>query len=207
MSCCRRGASRCLAFASSTISCVVRDSLSDRLGQHNEAYDGWKTGGYPSYSLLSRRYLDRTLTCSRHLRSWLIERGYEASRVAVVKLGVDRRDLIPPSPEQRAAAKSRLLGLAADVPVIVTVARLDRQKRSHIVPDILARTRELVREADAEAPLPVLVMLGDGDLRDTVEGRIGALGLGPDALRLLGASVPPRPALIEQAPSRTPKPT
>ena len=133
------------------------------------------------------------MTCSHYLRSWLIERGYDASRVAVVKLGMDKADFAPPSAAERASAKSRLLGLAADVPVVVTVARLDRQKRSHLVPDIVARAREMMAEENPTAKLPVLVMLGDGDLRGAVEDRVTALGMGADAARILGAFVPIQP--------------
>lgn len=56
---------------------------------HGQAWDGWKTDGYPSYSLISRRYLSRTLTCSQYLRSYLIRKGYPEERVGVVKLGIN----------------------------------------------------------------------------------------------------------------------
>ena len=159
--------------------------------QHNEAYDGWKTGGYPSFSLATRRHLDRTITCSYYLRQWLIDRGYDGDRIAVVKLGMDRNAFGAPTASEKSAAKSTLLGLDSETPVVMSVARLDRQKRSTILPDILARTREILRDGGSNLS-PVLFMLGDGDLRPQVESRIRALGLDKNGtVRLLGAVTDP----------------
>ena len=92
-----------------------------------------------------------------------------------------------------AKLKQRLFNLAVDVPVVITVARLDPQKRSALLPDIIWRTRQLLGWSDtAVDPLPVLIVLGDGPSRPEVEARTSALELGPSAIRLLGSVANPQ---------------
>ena len=153
---------------------------------HNEAYDGWKSGGYPAFSLASRRYLDRTVTCSHYLRNWLIERGHDQSRLGVVKLGFDKSEFVPIDPVGRLIAKKKLLAVPTDTIVVAIVARLDRQKRAMIVPDILQRTLLLLERSKKSTIKVVFLMIGDGDQRPIVESRARTLGLDRGQLRLLG---------------------
>lgn len=142
---------------------------------HNEAYDGWKSGGYPTYSVIHQRYLDRSLACSYHLRDWLVERGHSSDRLGVVKLGVDLNRLIETSPGLKAAARQDLYGDKVDnsTTVLLSVARLDPQKRSTLVPLIV---NELVTRhgygcgVDSQKAKKIyMVMVGDGPLRSATE--------------------------------------
>lgn len=150
---------------------------------HNEAYDGWKSGGYPTYSLLSQRFLSRTITCSSYLRDWLIQRGHlRPNSIGVVKLGIEVAAFTPASEATRAEAKKRLLGVDAKTVVVGVVGRLDPQKRPTLVPGIA----DALRKLGAYKPGSFLVtMLGDGDLKDRVKARINELKVG-DYVRLLG---------------------
>ncbi|GAA5869466.1 hypothetical protein JCM16303_000480 [Sporobolomyces ruberrimus] len=147
---------------------------------HNEAYDGWKSGGYPRYSLIFQRYLSRTITCSHYLKQWLLEKGHlDASRIGVVKLGIETTHFVPPSPAARNQAKSTLLSLEPETIVITVVARLDPQKRSTLVPRIAKKFSTLTDEDF------VIIMIGDGDLRKPVERMIEQEGVG-EFVKLLG---------------------
>ncbi|GAA6009225.1 hypothetical protein JCM11491_004235 [Sporobolomyces phaffii] len=147
---------------------------------HNEAYDGWKSGGYPRYSLIFQRYLARTITCSHYLRQWLVEQGHlDAARIGVVKLGIEASHFTPATPAARDHAKSTLLGLEPDTVVITVVARMDPQKRSTLVPRI-AKALSHLTEHDF-----VIVMIGDGDLRKPVERLVEAEGVG-EFVKVLG---------------------
>lgn len=136
---------------------------------HNEAYDGWKSGGYPNYSVISQRYLARTVTCSYYLRDWAIARGHDPARIGVVKLGIEISDFSPVNETTRARTKFDLLGVRPDTTVITILARLDPQKRSTMVPDIAAELQKLGAEDF------VIVMLGDGDLATALNDRVDQL--------------------------------
>ncbi|BGP14400.1 hypothetical protein JCM10213v2_002347 [Rhodosporidiobolus nylandii] len=152
---------------------------------HNEAYDGWKSGGYPRYSIISQRYLARTLTCSHYLKSWLLENGYvEPSRIGVVKLGIEASNFVPPTPSERDAAKASVLGLDPDTTVITFVGRLDPQKRPTLIPRIVS---ELLKRVEEDF---VVVMLGDGDLRRELEKLIKLLDVG-EYVRVMGTQTDP----------------
>lgn len=150
---------------------------------HNEAYDGWKSGGYPTYSLLSQRYLSRTITCSSYLRDWLIDRGHSRpGSIGVVKLGIEVSDFSPVDKVARAKAKQDLLNLDSETVVISVVGRLDPQKRPVLVPDIADQLRKL---GDYKPGSFVIVMLGDGDLKDRVKARIAEMKVN-SFVRLVG---------------------
>lgn len=86
--------------------------------------------------------------------------------------------------------------MADDVPVVISVARLDAQKRSALLPDIIWRTRQLLGWSDAPSRTPpLLILLGDGAERPAIEARVAELALDGDSIRLLGAVADPRPYL------------
>ncbi|GAA6031660.1 hypothetical protein JCM8097_001920 [Rhodosporidiobolus ruineniae] len=157
---------------------------------HNEAYDGWKSGGYPRYSLINQRYLARTLTCSHYLKGWMLEHGHlDASRIGVVKLGIEAAQFVPPTPAERNAAKASVLSLEPDTIVITMVGRLDPQKRPTLVPRIVS---ELLKRVDDDF---VVVMVGDGDLRPELERLIRDLDVG-EYVKLLGTQQDPSKFLV-----------
>ncbi|GAA5886968.1 hypothetical protein JCM6882_009401 [Rhodosporidiobolus microsporus] len=150
---------------------------------HNEAYDGWKSGGYPTFSLITQRFLSRTITCSSYLRDWLIERGHRSpDSIGVVKLGIEVADFTPNNASMKAEAKKDLLNVSPSTVVITIVGRLDPQKRPTLVPDIADALRRLggYKEGDF-----VIVMLGDGDKKDEVKERISQFRVG-NFVRVLG---------------------
>ncbi|GAA5865674.1 hypothetical protein JCM3774_004960 [Rhodotorula dairenensis] len=140
---------------------------------HNEAYDNWKSGGYPRYSVLAQRYLARTITCSHYLKAWLLERGHlNADRIGVVKLGIEASEFAPPAPSRRHAMKETLLGVDPETVVITFVGRLDPQKRPVLVPRIANELLE--RMPDAQF---VIVMLGEGEERHSLTEMIKSFDL------------------------------
>ncbi|KAK4051793.1 hypothetical protein OIV83_002497 [Microbotryomycetes sp. JL201] len=149
---------------------------------HNEAYDGWKSGGYPRFSIISQRYLARTITCSNYLKQWLLARGHlDESRIGVVKLGIDMSEFRVTREAERLQQKSDLLGLDADTVVVAFVGRLDPQKRPHLVPQI---GRALLDKVDEDF---VILMLGDGHLHDSVGDLIRQTRT-EDYVKLLGST-------------------
>ncbi|POY75525.1 hypothetical protein BMF94_1428 [Rhodotorula taiwanensis] len=150
---------------------------------HNEAYNGWKSGGYPTYSLLSQRYLSRTITCSSYLRDWLIARGHaNPASIGVVKLGIEVSDFSPASEAHKAEKKKQLLGVGPETTVIGVVGRLDPQKRADLVPDIADELRKAGKYKSGDF---VIIMIGDGDLKAKVTARIAQVRV-HDFVRVLG---------------------
>ncbi|GAA6009920.1 hypothetical protein JCM10207_002158 [Rhodosporidiobolus poonsookiae] len=150
---------------------------------HNEAYDGWKSGGYPTFSLITQRYLSRTVTCSSYLRDWLIERGHQSPEsIGVVKLGIEVDDFRPNNATMKTMAKKDLLNVSPETTVITIVGRLDPQKRPTLVPDIADALRRLGNYKEGDF---VIIMLGDGDKKDEVKERIAQFRAG-EFVRVLG---------------------
>lgn len=159
---------------------------------HNEAYDGWKTAGYPQYSLIYRRYLARTIASSEYLRDWLVERGYDKRRIGIAKLGLDTTMYQEVHPLVRKVAKRQELDVDEDTLVLAFVGRLDPQKRPTLLPKI---ADELVkREPDRSF---TIIVMGDGDLHGTVEREIKRLKL-EERVQLLG-TVPKPSDMLEAA--------
>ncbi|SGY50981.1 BQ5605_C001g00946 [Microbotryum silenes-dioicae] len=167
---------------------------------HNEAYDGWKSGGYPQYSTILRRHLARTITCSHYLRDYLIARGHAPERVGVVKLGIEMERFFPVTLRERNNAKATFLHLPSATVVITIVGRLDPQKRPLLVPSIVAKLLDAVEEDF------VVIMVGDGPLEAPLKSEIVRHSIG-DYVRVLGGINDPYPYLaasdIFMLPSRS----
>ena len=175
--------------------CVRRCDSRLTLQVHNEAWDGWKTDGFPSYSTHHQRYISRVLTASAHCTRFMIGRGYPADRIATVPLGINISRFEVTDAETRREAKRRLLGL--DDPdrtfVIVDTARVDGQKRPHLVPktirllvDALARVPPAQRDFDRV----LTIMIGDGPLRTATEELVESLNVTQEVV-LLGTIMEP----------------
>lgn len=139
---------------------------------HNEAYDGWKSGGYPIYSIISQRYLSRTITASWWLRNWAIERGHDPDRIGVARMGVALERFVPVTEEARNLAKRKMLGVGPEVTVIATTGRMDGQKRPLLIPAIANELRN--RGVDNF----IIVMMGGGDLLFPVRSLVKLLKVG-----------------------------
>jgi glycosyltransferase involved in cell wall biosynthesis len=96
--------------------------------------DSWKNGGYPRMSVEYQELLDLNLVTSEHLKSWMVQRGAQASRVEVCYINIDpekwRMD-----PKVRTQVRQKL-GIPDDLPVILYVARICPQKQ----PAVFAKT-------------------------------------------------------------------
>ncbi|MEQ1512394.1 MAG: GT4 family glycosyltransferase PelF [Lysobacteraceae bacterium] len=98
-------------------------------------------------------------------------------RLLAVPNGIRVEDFSCASAERRAALRN-VLGLAPDVRIIGTVGRLNPVKDQATLLRAFARAH--VQSMDT-----VLVIVGDGALRATLEAQCAALGIG-DAVRFLG---------------------
>jgi glycosyltransferase involved in cell wall biosynthesis len=160
---------------------ALREQLPDAVFvdyQHNEAYNNWKQGGYPTYSILHQRYLDRTISCSHRVKQWMVERGHDAARIGVVKLGVDLRESAPANVSTRAQLRRSLFKADSKTSIILSVARLDPQKRSTLLPDIIQRlVQDHGYSCRGSTKRLLMVMVGAGDLREALEAKVAALGL------------------------------
>jgi glycosyltransferase involved in cell wall biosynthesis len=145
----------------------------------------WKSGGYPRLSLLAAASLDATFVSSRHLRDWMLARGGEPERIAVVHTGIDatrwKRD---PAARERLR---RAWGIGDEEAVLLFAGRLCAQKQ----PNVLLRTVAILARRGIAVRA---VIAGDGPLYAAVE-REAACVPAPVRIDLLGA-VDPR-AMVE----------
>jgi glycosyltransferase involved in cell wall biosynthesis len=112
----------------------------------------------------------------------LRERGYPASRVRVVRNGIDPSDFAA-DPGDRARWRARL-GVADDEQLVATVARMDRQKDAGTFLRAAAR---------AARPGRRFAWFGDGPLRPQVQSLARSLGIDllvPGALHDMRAAYP-----------------
>lgn len=149
---------------------------------HNESEE-WKAGGYPRYSIINQRHLDHTVTCSQYLKDWLVERGHTEERIGVVKLGLEL-DTVKPveSSTLRRLLQEKLYGLPEDTTFLLSVARVDKQKRPLIVPEIVDRLVKThgysCTQRGVSGAKPIrMVMVGAGPLESQLEQKIISLGL------------------------------
>lgn len=130
---------------------------------------------YPADRWLLARY-PRVIAVSSQIRDVLVAAGARPGRIDVVLNSIDplkfRRD------RARDAAARASLGLPGEAVVIGAVGRLEPQKNFALLIDVFARLA-------AGFPAAMLVIAGDGSLRDDLARRAAATGLG-DRLRLLG---------------------
>lgn len=120
-------------------------------------------------SVFFRRMPHRVFAVSHELRAYMLQEGFTPHDVGVIHNGIALGPV--PAEAERAAVRSRL-GLAPDVPVIGTIARLDPVKDLGSLLDATAR----LRRTDAH-----VLVIGDGPERAPLEDRARTLGLGPRA--------------------------
>lgn len=123
-------------------------------------------------SVISYKYLARTIAASQHVREWMILRGHSAACIAVTRLGIDPDRFTPVSDPARASAKAQVLKLPSSTTVVAVIGRLEPQKRPLLVPDIAAH---LVAQGVTDFQI---VMVGDGSLSRDVRNRIAYLEIG-----------------------------
>ncbi len=160
-------------------------------GRHYPDYRRWKR-------VLANRWLlkghDRITAVGNWTRQCLIDHeGLPAERIEVVYNGIDPRKFTLITAERRQAMRTRL-GLAAETPVILQVARFHPVK-GHAT--ILRAVAELTQQSPEAAARPVLLLAGDGEKRREMEAlaqhlgiasQVRFLGVRQDVADLLGAA-------------------
>jgi glycosyltransferase involved in cell wall biosynthesis len=128
-------------------------------------------------SLVTLRLFQEVLANSESLRRELLQLLFSRRRVHVVPSYVDTAAIIPPTPEERRAARRRL-----DIPegrsVLIQLARLHPEKGHRYMLEALAIIR-------AKRPDVLYLAVGEGHLAGALGRRAVALGLG-DHVRLTG---------------------
>ena len=122
----------------------------------------------------------RVIVLNEPMKADVLAFGVDAARIETHPCSVDPTDFAPVSPEQVASLRSRH-GIPANVPVVLFTGRFVAEKALPTLFDAFA----LVRRSAADA---ILVLAGDGPLRESLEGR--ARQLGPGVVRFCG-TLPP----------------
>jgi glycosyltransferase involved in cell wall biosynthesis len=115
-------------------------------------------------------------SCSEDLRSRAVRVGADAARSSVIPYGVDSARFKPGSEERRRGRA--MLGVAADVPVVLALGRLVKKKGFEYLIDAAAVLRS--RHTDLR-----VIIAGEGDLDAELRARAREAGLA-DHVRFLG---------------------
>lgn len=105
--------------------------------------------------------------------------GVPTDRLILLPNGVDTERFRPRLTEERQRLRETLLNISADTLAIGMVGRLWRQKNPHCLVEAASR---ILRDARVDVRF---FLIGDGELRESLEQRIAELGLG-DRARILG---------------------
>ena len=124
-------------------------------------------GAKPQLARFALTRADRVVSISRYTTELAIAAGAPADRIALISPGVD------------APAVTRTDRPLDGPPTVLTISRLEDRYKGH---DVMLRALPLVR---AEVPDVRWHVIGDGPLRQTLEDRAQALGLG-DSVQFLG---------------------
>ena len=123
------------------------------------------------------RLADCVLVNADAIRRWLIGQGYAAEKIHVIRNGI-----MPPQPAERDAAirVRRSLGLAADVPLIGVLSRLNKMKGVEYFLEAAAAMGQRARIGRARNAR--FLIIGDGGHRKELEQYAARLGLGERVL-------------------------
>ena len=160
-------------FATSAV--LVRDFLNDNripFIVHVHGYDITRTLNDPEF-VKELIYVLRDATfivaASFHMKRLLVLIGADASKIRVIRIGIDVNSIKPTSWPERLKTN----------PSVIFLGRLTAKKH----PIALIHAFELVREA---IPSARLTIIGDGPLRNEVRDRINLLNL-QSSVQMLGA--------------------
>ena len=136
----------------------------------------WRRRLFIALERLARPFTDSFITLSESDRRAGREHGilsWADSRTIYTGIDYQKIDAAADRDVTRNA-----LGIPQDQPVIAMVGRLDRQKAPELLVDAFAQVARSVPDA-------LLVIVGDGELRPTIEAKISTLGL-ENRVRILG---------------------
>lgn len=111
-----------------------------------------------------------TTACSSDLRTRALRLGASTTTTRVVPYGVDTSAFAPLSTTERAAIRARL-GVVGRSPLILTMSRLVYKKG-------LTHLLAAMPQIRAAHPNALLVLVGDGDLRNELAQQVRELGIG-----------------------------
>ncbi len=124
------------------------------------------------------RRVDAIVAVSERLKQHLVTFLPDASRISVIPNGVDTERY---SPREDDGDFRRELEIGNDVPIIGSVGRLEAIKGYEVMVQAFAR----LHASWAQSPKPVLVLVGDGSERATLERAAASSGVA-DSIRFVG---------------------
>lgn len=136
----------------------------------------WLNGGHPRFGVGYQGALDVNITTTKHLASWMEEKGADRKKIRVLYTGI-KSARIDRTSEHSTRIKHKL-GIVDDVPIIVFGGRICEQKR----PAILA---EILKTAHAEGIKFQALIVGHGELYGELEKLISEFKL-TSCVKLLG---------------------
>lgn len=132
------------------------------------------------YQLVSRKLIVKHSTsfaaCGQEAGKALLGSAWEKADARVIPNGIKVDDFV--NVRERRASVRTSLDLSADQLVVGIIARLVPEKNHNFILDVMALDKKLGGEA-------VLLMIGDGALREDLEHRVVEFGLS-DRVRFLG---------------------
>ncbi|MGO8949834.1 MAG: glycosyltransferase [Ktedonobacterales bacterium] len=143
---------------------------------HSEV-ENWKNGGYPWMSVRLGSQLDLSITCTEHLRGWMVGRGANADHITVVHANIDS-DEWDPARYDKTAIRQRL-GIDDDTVIVLYVGRIAEEKRPLMWTEILRQLAQTDKNF-------VGLVVGDGDLLYAMKSFVKRHGL-QQRIRFLGA--------------------
>ncbi len=157
----------------------------------------WRSGGHPRSGVAMQEQLDLNIVVSEHLKSWMVGRGGDGSRIEVCYINADT-SLFRPDEKARRRERARLRIGPGDC-VILYAARFCPQKQPLVFADAIARLRDLCAGL-RDRPAFTVLAAGEGDEGEALVQRLEELDLlrrddEPDPVRpvvMLGAVSPER---------------
>ena len=114
---------------------------------------GWYEGGYPMFSAIFTRMLDRTFVSSVHLKQWCISKGSIPEKIQVAYINIDT-NTVARKEDMRQKIRAEL-GVTGDKSVLLYVARLTEQKQPLVLLDSIEKLYKKTTDFLA-------VIIGDG---------------------------------------------